>query len=540
MTNNTKLLIQDITSYNTTLSLFSDIINIGTTNSIINISGTSLYVASTDLKVNDKILSLNINPTTFTAFDIGDLSGIEIMGTTNSGFIKSNYLGSLITIKPPALIEQNILMLDNDNMYITGYSILNDNVELDKSLDVKNNMITKNMTVNSQLNIFNNLLVNNITCNSNLFISGNSILNDITSTYVFVNNNLTFNNITILSSLNVKSNVLSNNTFYNSNLTVLNTSLLNKISCLSNIQVNNNSYMNNISCLSNMNISNITILNNNTSLLSTLNINNNFIMNGNNTLYSNFKVNNDITFTNNISTKSNLNIVSKIITNLPSYDDNQSALNAGLVAGEWYRTGGVVKIVIVNVSFPYNSLYEFSGGTLNNTFWCLTDRTQGQPWADNTYPVFNPNVNWANGLSISFIATDNSVLNTGFFGFGKNGSNLEGPGVMRNQDSSYLYGTTSIPYDIGLGTNIFRGGPNKWLFVYSPTSSTRATVYVYKNNSTPIATITNVEYDYTKVNNTNVYIGRITDNPIFKYYTGSISIIRIWNNVVSWNNNYYI
>ena len=146
--NNTtnKINVHNVFSNNTTLSLLSDVINIGTTNSIVNITGTSLYVASSDLKIYDKILSLNINPSTYSPFDNGNLSGIEIMGTSQSGFIKSDYSGTLLTIKAPESIEQNILTLDNDNMYITGYNILNDNVSLYESLDITHNMSLKNIS----------------------------------------------------------------------------------------------------------------------------------------------------------------------------------------------------------------------------------------------------------------------------------------------------------------------------------------------------------------------------------------------------------
>jgi hypothetical protein len=435
--NLSNLLVPNILSYNTTLSLLSNIINIGTNNSTININGTSLYVASTDLKINDKILSLNINPTTLLAFDMGDLSGFEIMGTSNSGFIKSNYLGSLITIKPPLSIEQNILTLNNDDMYITGYSILNDNVELYKSLDITHNLTTKTLTVGSNLNVFNNLLVNDITNNTNLYISGNTILNNITSNSIFINNNLIFNNTTVLSSLNVNSNIYTNNTFYNKNLNVINTTLLNNTSCLSDLKINNNSYLNNINTF-NINISNITILNNNTSLLSTLNINNNFTINGTNTFCTNLQTNN-ITFSNNITTKSNLNILSKIIMKIPEYNDNQSAINAGLAIGTWYRTGGVLKIRLNTID----------------------------PTIDGTVLLILPNN--TNGWSSSNDFVGNTITNNGNVSWSSNGLLLDGNSWLSlTVPTGFNLGNDNITFEVLFTLNSYNGSRASFMEQFPP------------------------------------------------------------------------
>ena len=71
----------------------------------------------------------------------------------------------------------------------------------------------------------------------------------------------------------------------------------------------------------------------NTSCNSGLNLGGNFISNNNITLMSTI-------------TSNSLTIIGQCISNLPEYMDNTSALQAGLSLGTFYRTGGIIKIVI--------------------------------------------------------------------------------------------------------------------------------------------------------------------------------------------------
>jgi hypothetical protein len=115
-----------------TTSIYGNRINIGSSNSIINIIGSSTYVAVNDLYIQDKIYSLNINGSTYSAFDIGNNSGIELLGNTTVGFIKSSSDALRYQIKGPNDTNTNYILTQDslNNLIISGTSMLKDNITL--------------------------------------------------------------------------------------------------------------------------------------------------------------------------------------------------------------------------------------------------------------------------------------------------------------------------------------------------------------------------------------------------------------------------
>ena len=136
---------------NNILTINGNTINIGNNNSSIIIQGTSTYVGTTLLQTTDKIITLNINSLTYTGADIGNYSGIQIIGTGGTGFIQTNIDASKYLIKAPmSLLTNYILTQDaNNNLNISGISTLNNNVSINSYLNVSNMSIIQGLiTVN--------------------------------------------------------------------------------------------------------------------------------------------------------------------------------------------------------------------------------------------------------------------------------------------------------------------------------------------------------------------------------------------------------
>jgi hypothetical protein len=156
----------------------------------------------------------------------------------------------------------------------------------------------------------------------------------------------------------VSNNTIINGTVsINSSLYVSGSLSMNTGTINSNLYVNNNTLINNnITILSSLLISNTSILNNTTTINNSLNVSGNTTINGNITLGN---------------TLTNLNILGKIIGNLPEYSDNTSAISNGVPLWGWYRTGGIIKIrlsdqpPILNLSGS-STINITSGNTFND------------------------------------------------------------------------------------------------------------------------------------------------------------------------------
>ena len=341
-----------------TLNINGNIINIGNSNSIINIIGTTNYVASNDVIIVDKVISLNLNSSTGSGFDNGGSCGIQIYGTNGIGFIKTTSDASNYQILPPSGGPvMYIATLDlNNNLYISGTTTVNNNTSILSQLFVSgNSIIYGSTTINSNLSISGNTILNGATtlCGS-LYVSGSAILNGNTTVMGIlsvsndscINGNTTINGsllvsgssiligtTTILGNLSVSGNttlygfttingslyVSSNANFYSD--TTINSSLL----------INGNTIIgSDVSILSNLYVSNTTIINSSVSFNSNLTVSGNSIISGNNITLG--------------SSLSNFNILGTLITQLPEYLNNTAASAAGIPIWGLYRTGGIIKI----------------------------------------------------------------------------------------------------------------------------------------------------------------------------------------------------
>jgi len=84
------------------LNIFGNTINIGNSNTQINITGTALYDATVNIQIIDKIITLNINSNDYnTGNDIGNNCGIQCNGISGIGFIQTNTDASRFIIKTP-------------------------------------------------------------------------------------------------------------------------------------------------------------------------------------------------------------------------------------------------------------------------------------------------------------------------------------------------------------------------------------------------------------------------------------------------------
>ena len=417
----------------TQLNINGSIINIGNINSDINIVGYSINNATDELIVIDKLISLNLNYSKLSGFDNGNSSGLILYDPNGFGYIMSNTVGTNFIIKSPILNDVNIIntLDNNNNLYISGYT-----------------MIGYNLTTNSRLNIINNLTcISNITLLSLLRVSGNSYINN----NVIVNNNLLANNINSNSdlvcytNLLVNNNILCNNLTSNNNLFISGNSIINNnVSFNSSLNINNNLIISTITGLNNLYVSNNSIINGNMTLLSYCIINNNSLLN-NVSLYSNLTVSNNTLIQNNLTIGSNitisgntningnitfgslnksLNIYGKIIAPLNEYQTNSDATINGVPLWGFYRTGGIIKIRLenylpiiklnglTNIYLQLNSNYMDLGVTVYMNSILYTDTL---PYITSIYDNLNNNIliipiqaNQTNDLS--------SIINTSING----------------------------------------------------------------------------------------------------------------------------
>jgi hypothetical protein len=324
--------------------------NVGVDISNINFNGTISSIITNELNVVDKLISLNADITNLYAIDIGNNGGLEILGTTSTGYIRTSNDSKYYELKYPNNNSlYKIPILDsNNNLYITGATLLYQNNTLKSSLNVNNNLLTNNLSINSSLNILNNTIINNnLTVNNNLYISQTTILNNNVSIYsnFNLNNNLYTSNLSILSSLYISNNSRLNNVSLLSSLYVSNNNIITQnTTVLNSLNVSNISIFNNVSLNSSLNISNNTILVNNTTILSSLYVSSKSKFINNSNILGDLNVLNNSIINGRLTLGSTLNITSTIIINLPEYKDNITAANAGIPLWGFYRTGGIVKI----------------------------------------------------------------------------------------------------------------------------------------------------------------------------------------------------
>lgn len=333
------------------LTIHSNIINIGTTNSLINVYGTATNVFSTDLNVNDKTLLLNINSSGNSALDYGFSSGIEIQGTGGLGYLKSTTDAKRYLLKTPVETNPNYVLttLPDDAIYISGTTIIHNNLTCNTSFVVSNDLITNNITVMNLLNT-DQLNSDNITINTHITINNNldtniisivdnniSVLNDFTSDFVTSMNDLKAPTMNV-EGLYTSTNLQTSNLYIENNFTANNTIVLNSFDTF-NLNVLNDALVH--TSLSTTNTCTV---------LSNLQCNECIIDNKISTV-SSMGVSNDVLIENNLvvgtddSTSANINS-SVIINNVLEFENNLLAYTGLSTIGKIYRTGGILKIIV--------------------------------------------------------------------------------------------------------------------------------------------------------------------------------------------------
>lgn len=415
-----------ISPINNDLFINAPIINIGNINSDINILGTSVYIAATDIAVQNKLININCK-TNLSGINIGGLCGLHInTNNNNDGYIRTSIDGSKFEIKAPYDITNNFIASTdiNYNLNISGTSLLQNTV-----------------TIKSNLYISQTANLNNISIYSNLYISGFGLCNNIYTTNLKIYNNGIYNNL-LSNNLTVSNFTILNNNLTCNSLINCNNIILNKVTLLSNL-ISNNINCNNLSINSNININNyiqynnisigssLVILGNNNinncTLLSNLNLNNNNIIQ-NLTSCSSCSIQNNINVNGNTTLCSNLLTNFQIILPLKEYSDNNSAVAGGIPPWGFYRTGDIVKVCIPtsppiltllgssNISIVVNDIYTDPGVTAsdllpiyiisikdtNNTEYI---NTPIQITGSLTISTLNTSV--ATSYTITYIAVDN-------------------------------------------------------------------------------------------------------------------------------------
>jgi len=249
--------LDDIDNIDQHINIFGNVINIGTNDSHVIIRGITSYIETTNLKVNDKIITLNIQTEIEGVPQIPDYGancGIEIVGTNNIiGYIKTNHDATKFIFKAPladtykqiAPLElDNSFMMTNKATFKTDVNILNLHVTNDTDLRGTNiTLESNNININGIMknnNVIDNRL--NSTIENNGTIRNNNIFNSTGLISSTGNVNLDKCNVTNLIGENVKFISSETDSFTVNNLFELhescNSILRGKIEVDANITIN--------------------------------------------------------------------------------------------------------------------------------------------------------------------------------------------------------------------------------------------------------------------------------------------------------------
>uniref|UniRef100_A0A6C0H8A7 Uncharacterized protein n=1 Tax=viral metagenome TaxID=1070528 RepID=A0A6C0H8A7_9ZZZZ len=385
---NQGIITNNIGALNNSLSFYANNIYLGTTNSIIYFQGSTTYIASSQLLLFNKIISLN-SITTNTGVDIGNDAGIEILGTSGVGYIKTSSDASRFVIQSPLVSAISYIAIQDmdNNINISGSSFFN-SVSILSSLTVSGVSTIYNISGLSSLIVNNNSFFNGtISSNGLLNVSGDTIITGNNSILGNINvSNITIFNgpITVLSDLNVLGNVIcQGNTTILGVLNVSNNSILQgSTTILSNLNsLGLNIFNGLVSFNSNLYISADSIFNNTVSINSSLYVSGNSIMNNSLSVYSNLNISGPVTINSNITFGSTVNINGSILLPLLHFINNTTAKNNGIPINGFYRTGGIVKVRLNDdppiitlkgnstISINYGSVYTELGITVTSPLY---------------------------------------------------------------------------------------------------------------------------------------------------------------------------
>jgi len=342
-----------INAINNNLIIDGQTITIGNANSNVYINGTSTYIATTNLQIIDKLISLNLNLLNLLGADNGGNSGIEILGTSGTGYIKTNLDGTSFLIKAPANPNSGYIVIQdlNNSIYITGTSTLIGSTSVGSDLYVSGNTILRGSTsILSSLNVSGFTIINGSTIiNNNLTVSGNTIIYGATTMNSLLNvsgNTCINGNTTIVNSLYVSGNSIINGNVSITSLLLVsgNTTIMGSQTIGNSLYVSGSSYLKSTTILSTLSVSGNTIINSSTSVGSNLNVSGTTVIGGSVSINSSLSVSGSASIYGNTSLMSTLNILGSMIASLPHYNDNATASAGGIPISGWYRTGGILKI----------------------------------------------------------------------------------------------------------------------------------------------------------------------------------------------------
>ena len=320
------------------VNINGDLITIGTDKSTINIIGNLSYISTSNLKIADKLITLN-DPNKLT----NNYYGIEILGTSGNGYIKTLDNGRYEIKAPLDITKKYIVEVDmNENINISGTALLYNNVTVLSNISIAQNVIYNEVVANN-LNVSSKTICTNYYSN-NMNISGITYISNDMNTEKLIVKNINMINLTVLSVLNIDGtcNIASNVTL-NSDLTLNNTLLVkNTMTVLSDLKVNSAIINNNLTVNSNLFVSSNALLNNNLSAAS-LSILKDTMLNNSLTLTSKLFVSKNINIKGNV-TMNNSFITGNIVIPLKHYDTNYTAALNNVQKWGLYRTGGIVKI----------------------------------------------------------------------------------------------------------------------------------------------------------------------------------------------------
>uniref|UniRef100_A0A6C0H7J5 Uncharacterized protein n=1 Tax=viral metagenome TaxID=1070528 RepID=A0A6C0H7J5_9ZZZZ len=373
-----------------TLTINGNTINIGNNKSKIFIQGTSTYIGTTQLNTYDKFITLNINSSTYLGIDMGNNSGIQIMGTGGTGFIQSSNDGLNYLIQAPMAPNIGYIVTQqyNNNLLITGASTLQNDVSINSSLYISNISIIPNyITINKSLNVSGiSIIYNNISLNSKLNISGDSIItNDISiinnlkiSTKAILTNNTYINNNAFISDSIINGKLLLSSKISNNNNIIRGITTI-----LSDLYVSGTSNIINILTVSSLTVIGTSIINNRVSIRTKLLASGKTIINSNISINSSLNISGSTFINSNVSLLSNINILGRMTAKLKNYNLNSAARIGGIPIGGLYRNGGIVVIRVndvaptiylsgsSNLSIDLNTSYTDPGAyalTYNNNY----------------------------------------------------------------------------------------------------------------------------------------------------------------------------
>jgi hypothetical protein len=288
------------------------VINIGTTNSIINLRGTTTSIFTVDLIVRDPTITLNSGGAADSAGD----AGIEFEeANIKTGYMKVSSNRNYFHFKPPGSNVGEVVLADIN----TG------DISLRSTLNVSGNTtLLGPITGISSLNISGNTTLSGpLTCVSSLNVSGNVNLSsvgingpltilsslNVSGLSTFESNLLIKQPVTMISTLIISGAQTNTSTINISGLTILESNMLVKqpVTMGSNLTINGS--QTNVSTL---NISGLTTIESNLLIKQSGTFSSNLTINGNQTIISNLNISGTATLESNLLVKQPITILSDL------------------------------------------------------------------------------------------------------------------------------------------------------------------------------------------------------------------------------------